>query len=125
MSKTLSAFAPRELDVRSLTARPRPADPLVALEFTLQVVAAEEVAVCHARETDGLTKYDRDYEDILARWDTIMAEIASTPAIDRAGVDVKYRVVAEAVVHRGSVQNVVAAVARSALEDAERIDRGA
>ncbi len=125
MPKTVSAFAPRELDAHSTTVHPRSTDPLIALEYTLQVVAAEEAAVCHACETDGLTKYDRDYEDILARWDTIMAEIAGTPAIDRAGVDVKYRVVAEAVVHGGSVENVVAAVARSALDDAERINSGA
>ena len=122
MSKTVSDFAPRGLDAHSITAHPRPTDQLIALEFSLQVVAAEEAAVCHARETDGRTEDGRDYEDVLARWDTIMAEIAGTPATDRAGVDVKYRVVAEAVVHGGSVENVVAAVARSALEDAERIN---
>ena len=97
-------------------------DSLTVLGFMLDVVTLEEAAVCSARETGGLTELDDEYEDILARWDAIMAKIAVTPADNLAGVTVKLRAVAEAVVNGGRVERVVTEVARSALDDVDRIE---
>jgi hypothetical protein len=99
-------------------------DPLTVLGFMLDVVNTEAAAVCSARETGDPAALDEAYEDIVARWDAIMAKIALTPANDTAGIIVKLRAVAEAVVDGGQVERVVAEVAQSALDDVERIESG-